>query len=53
MPYAGLFLGIGLALLALALTLGVGMVAWRLFWDGELGHAWIEDWKETLERWRR
>lgn len=50
--YAGVLVGLALALLAVALTLGVGLVMWRAFWDGRLGHLWIEDWNETLRRWR-
>ena len=53
MPYAGLLVGAALVVIAIALTLGAGMLAWRLWWDSELGHAWLDDWRQTLERWRR
>lgn len=51
--WTGVGLGIGLMLIAVALTFGFGMLLWRMWWDSELGHAWIEDWRETVNRWRR
>lgn len=50
--WTGLALGACLVLVAIALLLGLGMVWWRLFWDGTLGHAWREEWGETVRRWR-
>ena len=46
-------LGVGLTLLAIALMLGLGLIAWRWWWDSAMGHVWIEDWKETMKRWRK
>lgn len=53
MFWVGVLIGAGLMLVAVALTLGLGMVLWRATLDSELGHAWREDWQETLRRWRR
>lgn len=49
--WAGVALGAGLMLVAVALTLGVGLVLYRMLMDSALGHAWREDWKETMRRW--
>lgn len=51
--WGGFALGVCLILLAVALTLGAGLVMWRAFWDSRFGHAWIDDWQETVRRWRR
>ena len=51
MFWTGLVVGVGLALLAVALTLGVGMIAYRAFMDSTLGHAWRDDWEQTMKRW--
>ena len=53
MFFWGVLVGAGLMLLAVALTLGVGMVLYRKWLDSEMGHAWSEDWQETLRRWRK
>lgn len=51
MFWTGLVVGVGLALLAVALTLGIGMIAYRAFMDSTLGHAWRDDWEQTMKRW--
>lgn len=51
--WAGALAGAALMLLAVALMLGIGMVAWRWILDKGLGHDWIEEWAEMIRRWRQ
>lgn len=52
MFWTGVLVGAGLMLIAVGLTLGVGLVLYRMLMDSALGHAWREDWDETKRRWR-
>lgn len=45
----GVVIGIVLALLSIALLMGVGMVAYRYLMDAGLGHDWISE----LAQWFR
>lgn len=47
-----LLVGVGLAVVLVGLILGAGMVAWRMTLDSGLGHAWRDDLRATVERWR-
>lgn len=47
----GVLVGAALALIAVALMFGLGMVAWRMLVDGWLGYSWRDDVKQIAERW--
>lgn len=50
--WVALLIGLGLSVVLTGLVLGVGMILWHMTLDSELGHAWRDDWRMTLDRWR-
>lgn len=45
-------LSVGLLVVLVLCLCGAAYVWWRMAMDSKLGHAWAEDWKEFVKRWR-